>query len=205
MQRSNTPLPPRVALTSALHGEGVTFMTRSLASVLAYDTTESVVIVDLNWTRPVDGGSRRKRGSAEPKHSPDDRPTLIDAVEDRATLDDAIRPTANPRLFYVVAGALAAQRRSAIAGSPELEKLVDQIASRFDRVLLDLPPVMASSDAITLSHLAHAFLLVVHFGVTTDSQVDAALQELRSTPRLGVVLNKFDSSVPAPLRRVLGT
>ena len=64
---------------------------------------------------------------------------------------------------------------------------------------------MASSDAITLSHLADAFLLVIHFGVTTDAQVDAALQELRGTARLGIVFNQFDSSVPAPLRRILGT
>ena len=56
----------RLAVTSALHGEGVTFMTRSLASVLAYDTTESVVIVDLNWKNPVHHG---RAGAVRPSRS----------------------------------------------------------------------------------------------------------------------------------------
>src|SRR4051812_37311600 len=45
-------LPARIALTSALVGEGVTYVTRSLAAVIAYDTESSVAIVDLNWRRP---------------------------------------------------------------------------------------------------------------------------------------------------------
>ena len=35
-------LPSRLALTSALVGEGVTYVTRSLAAVIAYDTEASV-------------------------------------------------------------------------------------------------------------------------------------------------------------------
>src|SRR5262245_52982493 len=45
-------LPTRLALTSALAGEGVTYVARSIAAVVAYDTPASVVLVDLNWRRP---------------------------------------------------------------------------------------------------------------------------------------------------------
>jgi tyrosine-protein kinase Etk/Wzc len=197
LQRSNAPLPSRLAVTSALRGEGVTFITRSLASVLAYDTTDSVVIVDLNWQEEVDDEVDDEESQG--------RPTLIDAVEERASVDEVIRATTNPRLHFIVAGGLAPHRRPAVASSPELAKVIDEVASRFDLVLLDLPPAMASSDAITLSHLADAFLLVIHFGVTTDAQVEATLHELRGTNRLGIVVNRFDSSVPASVRRVLGT
>ena len=209
VQHSDSALPPRLAVTSALRGEGVTFVTRSLASVLVYDSPENVVVVSLDWESPDAGQRRRRRGrrstaSEELGPGAASRPTLIDAVEERASVDDILQPTANPRLQLVAPGSLAPQRRTAVAGSPELEKLLDEVASRFDRVLLDLPPVMASSDAITLSHLADAFLLVVRHGVTTESQVSAALEELRSVLALGVVLNRFDSSVPRSLRRILG-
>ena len=57
-------LPSRLALTSALASEGVSFITRSLASVIAYDTESSVVVVDINWRRPVprDEGAERPHG-----------------------------------------------------------------------------------------------------------------------------------------------
>ena len=41
--------PARLALTSALSGEGVTFVTRSLAAVLANDLDRQICLVDLNW------------------------------------------------------------------------------------------------------------------------------------------------------------
>src|SRR5690242_18444364 len=67
-------LPERLALTSALVGEGVTYVTRSLAAAIAYDTDASVVVVDLTFrrpggpNRPVKGGNRRRgaKPAAEP-------------------------------------------------------------------------------------------------------------------------------------------
>jgi Mrp family chromosome partitioning ATPase len=199
------PLPSRLAVTSALRGEGVTFMTRSLASVLAYDSTESIIVVDLDWS---DGASRSTRGwRRRAVEAPDAAaaPTLADVLEDPSKLDGATETTSNPRLHMISAGVLAPLRRSAVAGSAELEKAIDHLASRYDRVLLDLPPVIASSDAITLSHLADAYMLVVRHRLTTESQIDAALQELRGVRQVGVVINRFESRVPAILRRWVGS
>src|ERR1700754_2345905 len=50
-------MPERLALTSALVGEGVTYITRSLAAAIAYDTDASVVVVDCTFRRP--GGANR--------------------------------------------------------------------------------------------------------------------------------------------------
>src|SRR3954453_22424537 len=49
-------MPERLALTAALLGEGVTYVTRSLAAAIAYDTEASVVIVDLTFRRPAAPG-----------------------------------------------------------------------------------------------------------------------------------------------------
>src|SRR3954451_18905693 len=53
-------MPERLALTSALIGEGVTYITRSLAAAIAYDTDASVVIVDCTFRRPAGSGRSRK-------------------------------------------------------------------------------------------------------------------------------------------------
>ena len=70
-------MPERLALTSALVGEGVTYITRSLAAAIAYDTDASVVVVDCTFRRP---GAQEGKG----------RPRALGQV------DDARRSTADP-------------------------------------------------------------------------------------------------------------
>ena len=185
-------LPNRVALTSALKGEGVSYVTRSLAAVLAYDTDRSVVVVDTNWRRPDPNATEQLPG-------------LADAVEHGIPIDDIIVGTSNPRLSLVPAGVLPISRRPAIASGDAIASVLDKMASRFDHVLLDLPPVLASADAINLAQLADVFVLVVRQGVTASAQVEAALEELRGMEPLGVVLNRFDSKIPRRIRRLVGT
>lgn len=303
--RGDEHLPERLALTAALRGEGVTFTTLSIASVLAYDSDATVAVVDLNWTSaPREGGKdRKKRGAAKPTvngsptdaeaddrgrdetplgvrqidallgpllgdepddghdHDTDDdtdpdeshasthrtgpskqaarrggrnatraaaratgprpgahekpapirfespdgrRAALIDAIEERASVDDILVATSNPRLSIVNAGEVPLARRPSIAASASLQSVIDQVAKRFDHVLLDLPPVLASSDAIRLSQLADAYALVVRHGVTTTRQVESALDELSGVAPLGVILNRYATRIPLFLRRLVG-
>jgi tyrosine-protein kinase len=190
---SGDGIPGRLALTSALRGEGVTFMTRSLASVIAYDTDASVMVVDLNWTDPKADGA--------PDDSP---PTLVDAVEHGVDVEKIIQPTSNRRLSLVAPGPVARPRRTAMAGSRGLAEVLEQLAQQVDHVLLDLPPVLAASDAILLSQHADSYLLVVRQGITSTSQIESALEELRGGDVLGVVLNRFDTHIPRSLRRMVG-
>jgi Mrp family chromosome partitioning ATPase len=227
-------MPERLALTSALVGEGVTYITRSLAAAIAYDTDASVVIVDCTFRRPgaQEGKGRRGRsgkatppspsGPPEPADGEADaalpppitngsaadastHPTLADAIENDAPLDDIIINTSNPRLSLIQAGAVPVARRPALAQGRPLASLLDQLDERFDHVLLDLPPVLASSDAMNLSQLADAYVLVVRQGSTSEGQVEAALDELQGGETLGVILNRFDSNIPRRLRRLVGT
>jgi len=228
-------MPERLALTSALVGEGVTYITRSLAAAIAYDTDASVVVVDCTFRRPgaQEGTGRRSRstkgagqppaleplappaGEDEAELPPPDTNgatadasqhlTLADAIENDAPLDDIIINTSNPRLSMIQAGAVPVARRPALAQGRPLASLLDQLDERFDHVLLDLPPVLASSDAMNLSQLADAYVLVVRQGSTSEGQVEAALDELQGGETLGVILNRFDSNIPRRLRRLVGT
>jgi Mrp family chromosome partitioning ATPase len=223
-------MPERLALTSALVGEGVTYVTRSLAAAIAYDTDASVVIVDCTFRRPGGQESKGRRGrSAKPSTSPESTPpegaddgavpppaidgegsrprhlTLADAIENDAPFDDILIATSNPRLSMIQAGAVPVARRPALAQGRQLASLLDQLDERFDHVLLDLPPVLASSDAMNLSQLADAYVLVVRQGATSAGQVEAALDELQGGDTLGVILNRFDSDIPRRLRRLVGT
>lgn len=199
-------LPKRLALTSALLGEGVSFTTRALASVLAYDTDSTVGVVDLNWRPPKPAADPAVEAPSEPDgDGPEPDPVeLIDVIEGDAPLVKAIMPTVNPRLSLVHCGELSVARRPVMAASRALESVVDDIADRFDHVLFDLPPVLKSSDTLRLTQLADAFVLVVRQGVTATSQVDAALEQLKGHDALGVILNRYTTRVPKGLRRLVG-
>ena len=67
-------MPERLALTSALVGEGVTYITRSLAAAIAYDTDASVVVVDCTFRRPGAQEGRGRRGE-RPRRRPRRRPS----------------------------------------------------------------------------------------------------------------------------------
>jgi Mrp family chromosome partitioning ATPase len=189
-------LPRRLALTSALKGEGVSYMSRSLASVIAYDTDASVVVVDLNWVDPPK--------ESEPELTVAEQ-GLAGAVEGHVDVADIVQSTVNARLSLVAAGPVPAPRRSAMAGSRGLEEVLDKLEQSFDHMILDLPALLASSDAITLAQLAEGLLLVVQRGVTSSVQVDSAIDELGRSRTLGIVFNRYESQVPRRLRRMLGS
>jgi Mrp family chromosome partitioning ATPase len=183
-------LPRRVALTSALNGEGVSFIARSLGAIIARDLDRTVCLLDLNWW------SQRRN-----QESP--RPGLADVVSGDVDLDTVIVETNIPNLSFVEAGPVARERRSVLANSPQLATAIATISDRFDHVIFDLPAVLLTSDALTLARNSDAVAIVVREGVTSSAQVKAALDELRGIVSLGVILNRCNSHIPARIRRLI--
>ena len=67
--------------------------------------------------------------------------------------------------------------------SKALATVFEELEEQFDHVLLDLPPVLATSEAMNLSQLADSYVLVVRQGATSESQVEAALEEMQGAER----------------------
>ena len=78
--------------------------------------------------------------------------------------------------------------------------ILDELARSFDYLVLDLPPVLASSDAVALSRLSEGYLLVVQQRSTSSTQVRAAMQTMNMAPCLGTILNGTRSHLPRWLR-----
>jgi Mrp family chromosome partitioning ATPase len=106
----------------------------------------------------------------------------------------------NPSLTILPAGAASIAERHVLAKSMVLTELLDVLGTKFDHLVLDLPPVLTVSEASVLAGLAEAFILVVRQGVTAEHSVRSALHELRHLVALGVVLNRTTTHAP---KRVL--
>jgi Mrp family chromosome partitioning ATPase len=100
------------------------------------------------------------------------RTVLMDA--DRRRPGDAGRP---------------ADRPAELLGTTAMRRTLDALRSRFDRVLIDTPPVLPLADVGVLAPYADGVLLVVRAGATPKPLIERALASFDAGRLLGVVLN----------------
>ena len=183
-------VPARVGLISSIGGEGVTTLARCLGLVLSNDLGRTVCIVDLNWWSP-----------APWTNDDETRGGVAEVIAAGAPLDAVLVETGNAGLAFLPAGRSALSERPLLSNSEALGTVLDELGERFDHVILDLPSVAASSDAVTLADRAGNVLLVVQQGAATDADIQAAVDRIGAVTLLGSVLNRHASRLPAFVRR----
>ncbi len=185
-------IPPRLSFVAALRQEGVTYVSSAFATTLAYDVETSVCIVDLNWWWP----------SALSQKVPDCG-GLGGVLRGEASLDQAIVKSGKSNLAILPAGELSVNERALYSRSTILRDTILDLAARYGNLVLDIPSVLASPDAIPLASLGDACCLVIHQGVTSVTEVQTALSDLDHLPQLGAVMNKFHLSAPPMIQRII--
>ncbi len=110
-----------------------------------------------------------------------------------ATLDDAIKTTDVPGLFVLPAGPKPPNPAELLL-TDRFKALLEQMEGKFDRILLDSPPLLAVSDPVVLSRLSDGVLLVLQSGSTRIEDALLSVRTLRGVdaPVLGVILNDID-------------
>jgi Mrp family chromosome partitioning ATPase len=199
-------LPSPLAVVSALHGEGVTTISRSLGAIIAHDLDVTVCWVDLSWasgkTRTTKGkpakGRAAKHKAAREEAPPG--PGLFEVAAHRASLGDALEPTGDPRFKLLHAGSLQAVQGDVLIRSAHLADVIDELTRQFDFVIIDAPPVLSGSAGLIALRYASAYVMVSRHGVTTTDQMRSASAELRAIPSIGVVMNQYRSKIPKRIR-----
>lgn len=181
-------VPAPLAVTSALHGEGVTTVAMALSEVLAETFHRSVCSIDLSWT-----------SSAKPRLATESG--IYELLTGTMSIDQFLGDAT--KTIHLGPGRVPEKRVQAMARSHELEQLIDQLVRRTGMVVLDTPPLLVGSDALSVLRYSRSALLVVRHGVTTTAQVKAAVGELEAVPVVGVVMNRYRSKVPRRLRGLL--
>ncbi len=187
-------VPRSVALTSQMSGEGVSFVSRSLAAVLARQGP--TCLIDANWW-----GTRLplQEDDVEPN------PGLAGLLQGDLRADDVLIPTDHGELWIVPAGDLDVSPSLVVSSADAMSGVLDQLHDRFRYTILDLPAIATSSTALSFAAAADASLLVVRQRVARVDQVESAANDLRHTRLLGVILNDDHVSMPRFLQRRLLT
>ncbi len=190
--RKNGDFPKMLSITSTLSGEGVSSICVGLGFTMAHDYQVKTCIVDLNWYSP----SNLYRTNSNELG-------IADAIFGHAKVEDAVHRFGIENLSYIPAGNLAPGKRPIVARSKALGEALRQVGSLFEYVILDLPPVLVSSDTVHMAAYAEACCLVIQQGVTPTHEVKMALDEIDHLNILGVVLNRVNIATPDALVRLL--
>jgi Mrp family chromosome partitioning ATPase len=108
-------------------------------------------------------------------------------------------------MALVPAGELPIERRPVIARSQVLLQIMEQLSKEFDHLILDVPAVRATTDAVPLASLGDACCLVIRQGVTNAEDVRLALDEIDHLPILGVILNQVMLKTPKAILKFIPT
>jgi len=169
----------RLLVTSSLAREGKTLMTVNLGAVLAQGQSK-VLLIDSDLRSPRLHKALGMRSGIG----------LTDVLLGNATLDEAIQPTGIPNLSVLLSGGVPPNPADVIEGAA-FRDLLDACSARFDRVVLDSPPVLPVTDPALLATYCDGVLVVVRSGRTGVAQVRRTRQAVGDLGArlLGVVLN----------------
>ena len=171
-----------VLVTSAKSNDGKTFTAVNLALSLVLEEEISVLLIDADmYTSKV-----ARALDLEVRHGLSDRlqnPSLplADCLFREATLPLTVLPAGNrPRSV------------ASLFGEREMAALMREVAKRYpDRlVIIDGPPLLATTEATVLVPYADQVVLVVPSGEATQDLVTSALDALAADDKVSMVLNR---------------
>jgi len=175
--------PQAVLFTSAAPSEGKTITALNVA--IAFAHLEAKVLV-------IDADLRRPRCHSI-LNLPNDT-GLSDLLSGQAAIEDVIQTTSVTNLSLISAGT-SPLHSTDLLGSRQMQKLLAEMRTRFDYILIDCSPVMAVGDALVIASIVDGVVMVVNGHQTPKQIVKAACARLefaRATI-FGVILNQFDA------------
>ncbi|HEY6005546.1 MAG TPA: polysaccharide biosynthesis tyrosine autokinase [Anaeromyxobacter sp.] len=168
-----------VAVGGPAPGVGKSFVVANIAHLLG-EAGKQVVVLDADLRR---GrlhhafGQERGRG-------------LSDAIAGEVPVGEVLRDTRSPNVRLLTTGTLP-PNPAELLGSERCQRLLQELASRFDVVVVDTPPVLAVTDGALVGRHAGVNLLVIRSGKHPMREIFHALRQFaRNGVRVhGIVMN----------------
>jgi Mrp family chromosome partitioning ATPase len=112
----------------------------------------------------------------------------------RATLDEIIGVDAISGMHFIASGD-SEHSFGELLGSARMSALLHSLSAQYDLVLIDTPPAAIVADALQLSGLVDAAILLVKWASTPSYLVLDGLKKLRAarTPLVGIVMTQVDA------------
>lgn len=171
-----------ILITSASPQEGKTTITINLGIVFAH-ANEKILILEADMRKPRIGSSL----------GIDDKEGLSSFLAGTATLDIAIKRTPIPNLF-VLPGGPKPPNPAELLSSAKSHQLLEEVKARFDRIIIDAPPILTVTDAAILANMADGVAYVIRAAFRNIEVILNSRQRLNEAKAriIGVILNNVN-------------
>ena len=184
----NFSAPPEtvktLAIASCLPGDGKSFVSTNLASSLALDGNR-VLLIDGDLRRPVIHATFNLENDVG----------LSNYLTANIELDQVVKESSIENLSIVCSGPIS-PNPSEILGSDRMRILFKEAVDKYDRIIIDCPPLTGIGDGFVVGGLVGHLILVISAGKTPADLIRHIQQQLdkMSIKLLGTVLNRMDLS-----------
>lgn len=173
-----------VMITGPTPGIGKSFTSVNFATVLGA-ANKKVLLIDADLRKGHLNqyfGVGRERG-------------LSEVISGGTQFADAIRRQVTPNVDFLPTGTLPPNPAELLM-TPAAQALFPQLASQYDYVIIDTPPVLAASDTAVLAPLAGAVFMVARADVTSLGELQESAKRLAQSgvQTRGVIFNGLNTS-----------
>ena len=179
--------PRVVVFTGAEHGDGCSWVAAHTAQALASQVAGSVCLVDANLRHP----DIHRYFGIDPNQG------LTEAILQTGPVRQFAQSTGQRNLWVLPAGKSVPDSHTLLK-SARLAARIAELRAEFDHVLIDVPPVNAYVDGLSLGQLVDGFVLVLQANLTRREAARKAKEIIESARLrlLGAVLNKRTFPIP---------
>ena len=182
-------------VTSSVPGEGKTSTVVNLAIMLS-ESGASVALIDADLRMPRLAAYLDLDSSSG----------LSDVLVGRITVEEALRPWGQRAAVMVLPSGPTPPNPSELLGSTAMMRVVAELESKFDYVLVDAPPVLPVTDTVVLSREIDGTILVAEVNRVQENQLLSAIEMLETggTTPVGLVITKIPKHGPDARRYAAG-
>jgi protein-tyrosine kinase len=187
LHRARTKQWTTIAVTSAGPNDGKTLTALNLAFSIAREKGREVVLLDMDMRNP----SVCRTLGVNPVRQ------LRDYLEVGGESQDMFFSIGNDNLL-IGGSTVPTDDASELLSSPRFNGLINDLkrGTVDPIILIDLPPVLVTDDALVVAPKIDAFLVVASEGLTSRADLTKALDLLSEFPIAGVVLNQAVETSP---------
>ena len=178
-------VPRSILVTSAIPGEGKSFVCANLGVSIAQGIEKEALLVECDLRRPSLSkllGLQTSRG-------------LVDYLQNGTPIEQLIQQTSMPKLTVLASGK-PPKNPAELIGTRKMASLIDELESQNpDRIIiLDSPPIQAASETDVLAKNVDKIILVIRWGFARREHAKQLVEMLGREKIIGVVFNAFEMS-----------
>ena len=168
-----------MAITSPAKGDGKSLTAANLTLTMGQEFQQRILLVDADLRRPT---VHQLFGIPE-------GPGLTDVLMGGVELESVLVSLPEYNITILPAGT-PPSHPAELLGSAGMRRVLDTLRTRFDRILIDMPPVAPLADLHIVAPMVDGLLMIVRAGITPKPAIERALSGLDMSKVLGLVLNE---------------